>query len=102
MGVRIALDLYPADVTLPNGTQLTPTHLFIVDGKVEVYVVLDGKVRLYWSTPYVSATGTRFTGYEIETAEGKLTATTARDCGCGNPLKRYNPWPSERRHLVPL
>lgn len=102
MGVRIALDMFPADITLPSGAQLTPARICIVNDTVQVYVVQNGECKLYYERELVSSGGNHRRGFELQVAEGMVTAVKAGGCGCNHPLKVFNPWPGERRELAAL
>ena len=102
VGVAIGLDLFPAQVTLPDGTQMYPARVWIADGELLVYIVANGVPVEYYRSAYISLEGTRIAGLSIDTADGMVTARKKQGCGCGNPLKSFNPWPNERRELVRL
>ena len=102
MGVEVALDFFPAQVVLPSGVQLRPVRLIVANGIAEVYILKDGVPQLYWSSPLIEHSGNPVRGYDIATEEGPVRMTKARGCGCGNPLRNYNPWPDQQRVLVAL
>lgn len=102
VGVAIGLDLFPARVTLPDGTEVRPARVWVADGCALVYIVANGAPTLYFGSPFISMDGNRVSGITIATEDGEVFARKDNTCGCGNPLKRFNPWPSERRELVRL
>lgn len=102
MGVEIALDAFPARVTLPSGAELGPVRVYVADGQVLVYTVTDGTPNLYFERKLLSSEGSMLRGLHLQVADGEVVVTKDRGCGCGHPLKRFNPWPNERRHLVSL
>ena len=102
MGVSIGLDFFPARVTLPDGTIVYPARLWVADGSLLVYIVANGEPTLFYESPFVSLTGKKYAGMTITTEGGDVLAKTEHGCGCGNPLKKFNPWRGERRELVQL
>lgn len=102
MGVEVALDFFPARVTLPSGTTLRPTRVFVADGRVQVYILRNGVAELYYDEPMISGSGSAPRGWDLLVADGAVRVTRDNDCGCGNPLKSYNPWPGERKYMVRL
>lgn len=100
--MEIALDAFPARVTLPSGAELGPVRVYVADGRVLVYTTVDGKPQLYFERELLSSEGSILRGLNLQVADGVVVVRKDRGCGCGHPLKRYNPWPDQRRHLVPL
>lgn len=102
MSVEIALDAFPARVTLPSGSEIGPVRVYVADGRVLVYTVTDGVPNLYFDRELISSEGSMLRGLNLQVADGTVVVRKDRGCGCGHPLKRFNPWPNERRHLVAL
>lgn len=89
-------------MTLPSGAELSTARVLVADGRVLVYTAVDGKPHLYFERELLSSGGNITRGLHLQVADGEVVAVKTRGCGCGNPLKRFNPWPGERRHLVSL
>lgn len=102
VGVQIALDFFPARVTLPSGAELGPVRVYVADGRVLVYNVVDGVPQLYFDRELLSSEGNAVRGISLQVPDGTVKVVKDRGCGCGHPLKRFNPWPGVRRELVPL
>lgn len=103
VGVAISLDFFPARVTLPSGVELGPCRLFIADGRVQVFILRNGQPELYFDEPLVAqAKGSTATGYDLAVESGEVRVVNDGGCGCGNPLRRFNPWPGVPRQLVRL
>lgn len=102
VGVQIALDFFPARVTLPSGAELGPVRVYVADGEVLVYNMVDGTPHLHFKRELLSSEGNTLRGLNLLVADGTVAVVKDRGCGCGHPLKRFNPWPGERRHLVAL
>ena len=102
MSVEIGLDYFPARVTLPSGAELGPCRVFVADGRVQVWVLRDGKPEIYYDRELVSSSGSSARGFSLQVGDGEVRVSRDPGCGCGNPLRRYNPWPGERRRLVAL
>lgn len=105
VGVRIGLDFFPAFVTLPTGTTLTPARVFVAnaDGlgdRVLVYIIQNGEPYLFYDRPLVSYSGNALRAIALQVADGEVLVRKEDGCGCGNPLKSFNPWPGERRMLA--
>lgn len=102
VGVQIALDFFPARVTLPSGAELGPVRVYVADGRVLVYHVVDGVPKLHFDRELLSSEGNATRGMHLQVADGSVRVVKDRGCGCGHPLKRFNPWPNERRTMVAL
>lgn len=94
--------MYPARVTLPSGAELDQARLFVADGEVLVYVASGGLPRLFFQRPLLSSEGSPISGMNLQVEDGIVRVRRGGGCGCGHPLKRFNPWPGERRQLVSL
>jgi len=103
VSIQISLDAFPAKVTLPSGAELSPVRAYLVDGRVEIYHVVGGTVDLYYSRDVRSIDGRSvLSGINVLVDDGEVRIKKASGCGCGHPLKSYNPWPGESRTLVRL
>lgn len=100
--VAVALDFFPATVDLPNGTALNEARVLIANGRVMVYVNQGGTPLSYFDEPLLSSAGSAIRGFELQTESGIVEVQKARGCGCGNPLKSFNPFPGQSRTLVPM
>lgn len=99
--VAIALDAFPAKVTLPDGTRLTPAKVLVADDRVLVYILQNGEPVLYFDRELVEQIGNNVRrGVTLVVDGGQVAVEHDSDCGCGNPLKSYNPFAGERRTVV--
>lgn len=102
MGVQVALDMFPARVTLPSGATLRTARVFVANGRVQVYTNDNGRAKLYYDRELLSSSGNTARSLDLQVADGSVKVARTTGCGCGNPLKRFNPWPGEARQIVPL
>lgn len=97
--VRVSLDMFPADVTLADGTLLRSARIFVADDRVLVYTRVGGTPKLTYEADVVSMVSSPRNA-AVVTEDGTVQAHARQGCGCGNPLKRFNPWPDQRRVRV--
>lgn len=85
--------VYPAQVTFPDGTVVDKAKLFVQGGVAVVGTVRDRRI----------VEAARLEGVTATQKIGAVTYLTADDgttwevrrgagCGCGSPLKRWNPF----------
>jgi len=102
---------YPVAVRMPDGTVRNRTKVFATPDGLAIYwaVPTDGVTPDWFSPVDYSRTSRPRTGYmarvgwEVHTDAGLVIVTAEGGCGCGWPLKRWNPayartrlaWPSE-------
>lgn len=91
--------LFPARVTLPDGTEVKLGKLFVTERAVYVYVAGESNVpTLVFSAAYSAAElppafAARSATFRITTADGELTARRLPGCGCHlRQLKSFTPW----------
>jgi hypothetical protein len=102
MPVAIALDSFPSKVSLPNGSVLDEARVLIANSRVLVFVNQGGTAIRYFDEPLVSSSGSSVRGWDLQTESGMVAVNRGAGCGCGNPLRSFNPFPGETRMLVPL
>lgn len=100
--VSIALDVFPARVTLPSGAEFDTARVYVADERVLVYTASVGDPVLTFSRPLLASEGNVRSGVSLQVEDGVVQVVRSRGCGCGHPLRRFNPWRGERRTLVPL
>src|SRR4051812_20142940 len=100
--VAIALDVFPANVVLPSGARLDTARLYVADEKVLIYVVGTGEPALQFQRPLLGHEGNVRSGMSLQVEDGIVEVTKSKGCGCGHPLRRFNPWPGERRELAAM
>lgn len=92
--------LFPARVTLPDGTVHRLAKLVVTQERVYVFVLAQPTVATVYEAPYSDATLPR--GYQpvtdlyrVTTADGELVAQRLTGCGCSaRSLKSYRPFPN--------
>jgi len=101
--------LYPATVLLPGGVQHNRAKVYAADDGLYIYwaVPADG-VTPDWYSPidYVRTDRPRpgyaaKLGWEITTDDGLVIVTAEGGCGCGWPLKRWQPVFARKRQAWP-
>lgn len=100
--VRIALDSFPAKVTLPSGAELDTARVYVADGDVLVYVAGLEEPALMLRQPLISHEGNLRSGMSLHVEDGVVQVTQSKGCGCGHPLRRFNPWRGEQRQVVAM
>lgn len=100
--IAVALDYFPARVELPNGTTVNEARVLIADARVLVYVNEGGTPKVYFDEPLLSSSGSAVRGYDLQTESGVTIVKKATGCGCGNPLRSFNPFPGQSRVRVPM
>ena len=99
--VAIALDVYPAKVTLPDGSEITKVRAIIADAKLKLYVAQNGEPHLYYERDVQQIEGrSPIRGYTITIAEGEVGVRKFGGCGCGDKLKTFNPFQGMTRVRV--
>lgn len=91
-----AVALFPAAVTLPDGTTHQPARLDTSNGTVRAWALIDGFPTLVASWPLDQVETRVERGRRSFTTRDGTLITGARGCGCGHPLKRFRP-PVETR-----
>lgn len=91
--------LFPARVTLPDGTDVKLGKLFVTEQAAYVYVAGDaGQPTLVFSAAYTAAElpptfAPRSAVFTITTTDGELLARKLPGCGCHlRALKSFAPW----------
>lgn len=95
MPAYIRLDMFPAVVTLEDGTTFDPCRAVVTDESLYVFVdgsptpYLEFKAELYDYQP-VSRTS-----YKVITDDEQATIYINKraGCGCGNKLRGFRPFP---------
>ena len=99
--VAIALDVYPAKVTLPDGSEINKVRAIVADGKLKLYVAQNGEPHLYYERDAQQIEGkSPIRGYKITIADGEVGIRKFGGCGCGDKLKTYNPFQGMTRVRV--
>lgn len=89
--IRVALDMFPANIYTPNGGRYDPSRVVIADDVVKVYLASGAGIETVYAAPVLSTEGNRMAGYSIQTPDGEVKALSAGGCGCGNPLRSFDP-----------
>ena len=100
---HILLDHYPAVAETPDGAKYNLARVTVYDGKVQVWALpttMSGPTVMFERSA-LSVEGTRISGFSILTPDGVVRTTKARGCGCGNPLKSFDPYNGATRVRVP-
>lgn len=90
--IRVALDMFPANVYTPNGGRHDPSRIVIADDEAKVYIASGAGIVCVFTAPVLSIEGNRMAGYSIQTPTGELKAISAGGCGCGSPLRSFDPF----------
>ena len=100
---HILLDHYPAVVETPDGAKYNLARVTVYDGLVKVWALptRTSAPTVVFEKSALSVDGTRISGFNILTPDGVLRSTKARGCGCGNPLKSFDPYNGATRVRVP-
>jgi hypothetical protein len=99
--VAVSLDMMPALVRFPHGGTIDPARIFVSNRGVLVVVASGSGVSAIFERPsFLSLSGSRLAGYDIQVDDGIVTAWQGKGCNCGNVLSGYDPWPGERRIAV--
>lgn len=99
--VSIELDFFPANVYTPEGSRFESVRLILADGYVQVYGATAAGIVKVYERPYQSWEGNRIAGYSILTSEGNVVGNPAGGCGCGSPLRSFDPFSGMRRVVPP-
>lgn len=86
-----AVALFPAAVTLPDGTVHQPARLDTHQGTVRAWALVDGFPTLVASWPLDQLTSRVERGRRTFTTLDGALITGAKGCGCSHPLKRFRP-----------
>jgi len=100
--VQIALDVFPAKVTLPSGAMLDTARVYVADGDVLVYTAGLDEPALMLRRPLVGHEGNLKSGMSLQVEDGVVSVTRSKGCGCGHPLRWFNPWRGEQRQVVAM
>ena len=100
--VRVVFDVFPAQVTTPDAVHRDARAILTEDGLLEVYSATTGlpnpgpgPYRVVQETA-LSHEGTADRRAVVQVASGSITVVPTRGCGCGSPLRSYDPWPGAR------
>lgn len=93
--------LYPAHVTLPDGTAVRLAKLVLTQDRVYVFTTasVDGSVftASYTDADIPNTLAPRSARWSVTTDTGTLTARRLPGCGCSSSaLKRFQPFTPER------
>jgi len=94
--------VFPAEVVGPGGVIWRTAKAVITRERIYVWVADGPRRRLVLSEPYEQAASEVAPGNAARTQRSHLTlageeaptvhVSRQRGCGCGNPLKGWNPW----------
>ena len=99
--------VFPANVTLPTGDELTDVLAIVTRERVYVWGQQGGAAALRFEARYVdpgrlphvselSAAPMQLSvRSEDDTEEGIVVITRSRGCGCGSILRSFRPWSRE-------
>ena len=101
--VEVAFDMYPARVA--SGDRVwTKARAAVVreeDGDtLMVWTKTGGKIASVMTASVASHEGSPDRALVLGTDSGSVTVSKGGGCGCGSPLRSYNPWPGRRRKVV--
>jgi hypothetical protein len=91
------LNLFPARVQTPDG-EIRRARVYVKDGRARVFTAGKGGIELARDVEVTDFQAGRTRGpHTIESSLGTWTVTKDSGCGCGNPLKRFDPrtWKEE-------
>lgn len=99
---HILLDHFPAVVETPDGAKFQLARVTVYDGKVQVWALpkTTSAPTVVYERTALSIEGTRIAGFSILTPDGVVTSGKARGCGCGSPLKSFDPYNGATRMRV--
>lgn len=99
MQARIELDLFPAIARTPSGGRYEPARVVVYNGIVQVWVVRRGSnvPEVAYEANELSLEGNRLAGYAVLTDDGVVNAVRTGGCGCGSPLKSFDPYSGAAR-----
>lgn len=95
--VELRMDLFPARVVLNPDQDGQVVHeitrLLVGLDEIWAWAMVDGQPELVVNERYEEITGRRTTGWTAHLADGESTLyfTRATGCGCGNPLRGWQP-----------
>lgn len=100
----ILLDHFPAIATTPDGGKYEPARVVVYNGIVQVWVMRQGVPDpvVAYEREYLSVEGNRLAGFNILTSDGTVRSVRAGGCGCGSPLKRFDPYGGATRKVERL
>jgi hypothetical protein len=105
--LRVEFDLFPATVTTVNG-RIPDVRASVVDKVLYVWsrtssrpIVGPGPYTIIQS-PVSTWRGSTSKGLTLTTEDGEISISLQGGCGCGNPLRSWNPWPGKRKIVVGL
>lgn len=86
------LDKFPAKITFADGQTADPAYIYAHDGRVRVWVE-DGKGGVEKLADDAFASIFAADGIaKLDAADGSWTVENSpQGCGCGSPLKTFNP-----------
>lgn len=98
---RIALDMFPAAVSLESGARHPVSRVTLVDGRVKVWIQNDAGISTVYDAPYLSFEGNRLRGFSVLTDGGTVHVTRAGGCGCAfKTLRNFDPYDGATRMFV--
>lgn len=99
---HIQLDHFPAVVETPDGGKYNLARVTVADGTVKVWALPTNTSgpTVVFERQSLSVEGNRIAGFNILTPDGVVRSTKARGCGCGNPLKSFDPYDGATRVAV--
>lgn len=86
----LRLDLFPADITLPDNQILSQHRIIVTDTEALIY---RSKEDIVFRAPITHFEGSVLSGYSLGTdTQGEITFKRSKGCGCGSPLKGFYPF----------
>lgn len=100
----ILLDAFPVIAYTPDGGRYEPARVVVFNDKVQVWVVPMGAPgpQVIFESAAMSVSGTRLAGFTIQTPDGDVRTARTSGCGCGSPLKRFDPYEGATRKVKRL
>lgn len=93
MSVTLRTDLWPAHVQLgDDGEVFSPARLLLSMDEIWVWFMRDGERQLVVNERVLEVDGSRNAGWTVQLENGEvLYFRRASGCGCGNPLRGFQP-----------
>jgi hypothetical protein len=107
--VRIVLDAFPVEVRTSDRVWRDARVALLEGGELAVWTSISGEPNpgpgpfRVLTASALSREGTPSRGMTLQTdSHGTVTLKMQSGCGCGNPLRSWNPWPGRVRQVVGL
>jgi hypothetical protein len=106
--VRLVFDTFPAEVRTPDRIYRDVRAALMEDGTLQVWATNTGEPNAGPGPHRVlvasasARSGRLSPGVALQTEFGEVTVKSQNGCGCGNPLRSWDPFPGQTRVVVGL